>query len=272
MHRPIIYKNNRNETNIFGGRELFINDMDLFNYSWSYDTDFGRVDNFRKETQEKELIISIYGKTEAEANERKNKVFEVFEKDVLTNRPGRLWIGDYYLSCYVVEGSISNYYRQGNYLAKEIKIVTDTPIWIKETAYSFYIQDMENGGSFYPYDYPYDYSNNLIVRNINNNHYADSNFELIIYGPALNPTIFIKGHPYTINTDLFAGEYLIINSANKTVIKTKNNGETVNEFNRRNKEYSVFKLIEQGQSTVSWNEEFNFDLIVFDERSMPLWI
>ena len=270
MHRPIIYKNNRNETNIFGSRELFINDMDLFDYSWNYDTDFGRVDNFRKETQEKELIISIYGKTEAEANERKNKVFEVFEKDVLTNRPGRLWIGDYYLSCYVVEGSISNYYRQGNYLAKEIKIVTDIPVWIKETTYNFYIQDVISD-SFYPYDYPYDYSNNLIIQNINNNHYSDSNFELIIYGPALNPTVFIKGHPYTVYTDLLAGEHLTISSTNKTVIKTKNNGETVNEFNRRNKEYSVFKLIEQGQSAVSWNEEFNFNLIVFDERSVPLW-
>lgn len=271
MHKPIVYINNKNEKNEFGSKELFINDMDLFDYSWSYDIDFGRLGNFRRETQEKELTISIYGKTKAEANQRKNEVFEIFEKDVLENQPGKLWIGDYYLSCYIVESGVSVYHKQGNYLQKEITIVTDTPVWVKETKYQFYIQDVISE-SFYPYNYPYDYSNNLIIQNINNNHYADSNFELVIYGSVLNPTVFIKGHPYTVNTDLLAGEYLTINSTSKTVVKTKNNGETVNEFNRRSKDYSVFKLIEQGQNAVSWNEEFNFDLIIFDERSEPKWI
>ncbi len=272
MHKPIIYKNNRNEKNEFGTRELFINNLDLYDYNWKYDTDFGRVGNFRRETQEKKLTISIYGKTEAEANQRKNDVFEVFEKDVLANNPGKLWVGDYYLSCYITEGKVSKYYRQGNYLAKEIKIITDTPVWIKETTYNFYMQAMEDDNSFYPYGYPYDYSNNLFIQSITNNHYADCNFELTVYGPALNPTVFIKGHPYTVNTDLLAGEYLTINSTNKTIIKTKINGERINEFNKRGKEYSVFKLVEQGQNTVSWDEQFNFDLTLFDERSEPKWI
>ena len=271
MHRPIIYKNNRNETNIFGSRELFINDMDLFDYSWNYDTDFGRVDNFRRDAQERQLTISIYGKTEEEANNKKNKVFEVFEKDVLAKRPGKLWIGDYYLSCYIVESAVSTYYRQGNYLAIEITIVTDTPVWIKETIYNFYIQNIV-GESFYPYDYPYDYSNNLTIQNITNNHFADSDFKLIIYGPVTNPTVFIKGHPYTVNTILLEGEYLTITSTDKTVVKTKINGERVNEFNRRSKVYSVFKRIEQGQNAVSWNEEFNFDLVLLEKRSEPKWI
>ena len=121
MHRPIIYKNNQNEKIEFGSRELFISDTNLFDYTWQYDTDFGHIGNFGREVQERKMIISIYGKTEEEANERKNKVFEVFEKDVLANTPGKLWIGDYYLSCYIVEGTISEYYKQGNYLTKEIK-------------------------------------------------------------------------------------------------------------------------------------------------------
>ena len=271
MHRPIIYKNNQNEKIEFGSRELFISDTNLFDYTWQYDTDFGHIGNFRREVQERKMIISIYGKTEEEANERKNKVFEAFEKDVLLNIPGKLYIGDYYLNCYIVEGTISKYYQQGRYLAKEVKIVTDTPVWIKETTYHFYIENI-TGESFYPYGYPYDYSNGLFIRSITNNHYTDSNFELIIYGPVLNPTVFIKGHPYTVNTDLLAGEYLTINSALKTIIKTKINGEKINEFHRRSKEYSVFKLIEQGQNPVSWSKEFSFDLTLFYERSEPAWI
>lgn len=271
MHKEIRYKNNINEVSEFGTKELFINDMDLFDFSWQYDTDFGKVGNFRRDIQEKEMLISIYGESKKKANSNKNEVFEIFEKDVLMNRPGELWVGDYYLNCYVVESSVSAYYRQGNYLSKGITIITDTPVWTKETTYNFYIQDEQDEHGFYPYDYPYDYSNNLNVQSVTNNHYANSNFEMVIYGPALNPTIFIKGHPYTIHTDLLSGEYLTINSKNKTIIKTKNNGELVNEFNRRNKEYSVFKLIEQGQSAVSWNKEFNFDLTIFTERSEPLW-
>lgn len=297
MHKPIIYKNNWNEKIEFGSRALFISDTDLFNYSWRYDTDFGQIGNFRRDIQERKMLISIYGKNEVEAYERANKIFEVFEKDVLTQTPGKLWIGDYYLNCYIVEGSISKYYRQGNYLEKELKIITDTPVWIKETAYIFYKEGLnppdigsrlfqrfsaasiihyyyygdEDGNFSYPYGYPYGYYNNLVIKNIINEHFTDTNFELIIYGPVINPTVYIKGHPYTVYTELLDGEYLTINSTNKTVIKTKINGEKVNEFNRRNKENSVFKLIEPGRNEISWDEEFSFGLILLDERSEPKW-
>lgn len=273
MHKPIIYNNNRNEVNVFGSKELFINDMDLFDYGWSYDTNFGRVDNFRRDIQERELTISIYGKTEAEANNRKNKVFEVFEKDILANTPGKLWIGDYYLSCYIVEGAMLAYYRQGNYLSKGITIVTDTPYWIKETSNIFRsLEGGQNSKSFYDYDYPYGYSNNLGVRNINNNHFIESDIKIIIHGPVINPTIYINGYQYKVNTELLMGEYLTISTKDKTIIKTKNNGEQINEFYKRDKDYNIFRKISPGSSFVSWDETFTFEIIVIEERSEPKWI
>ena len=272
LHEKMKYINHRNEVIEFGSRNLFINEMDLRDYAWNYDTAFGRIDNFRREAQERELTISIYGKTELEVNQRKNEVFEVFEKDVLASKPGKLWIGDYYLSCYVFEGSISAYYRQGNYLAKEIKIVTDEPYWIKETSSIFKPSDEgQSERSFYNYDYPYGYSNNLGIRDINNNHFIEIDIKLIIYGPVSNPTIYIKGHQYKVNTELLAGEYLTISTKDKTVIKTKSNGETVNEFYKRDKAYNIFKKISPGSSFVSWDESFTFEIIVVEERSEPKW-
>lgn len=272
MHKKIKYINHRNEAVEFGSKYLFINDMDLWDYAWNFDTDFNRIGNFRREIQQRALTISIYGSTTEEANNNKNNIFEIFEKDVLANTPGKLWVGDYYLNCYIVEGSISKYYRKGNYLAKETTIVTDAPIWIKETKYDFIAEDEINTHSSYPYGYPYGYSNNLGIRNIINENFVGSDIVINIYGPVINPTIFIRTHPYIVNTTILAGEYLTISTKDKTIIKTKNNGEQVNEFHRRNKEYSVFQKIKPGSNIVSWDETFNFSIIVIEERSEPKWI
>lgn len=270
MHKPIIYRNSRGKSLEFGSRELFINDTDIFDYSWNYDTGFGRISNFRRGEVEKKLIISIYGATDAEATERRNRVFEVCEQDVLTGNAGRLWVGDYYLNCYITEGKVKAYNKQGRYLQQEIKIITDTPVWIKETKYNFYV-DYISGNSFYPHGYPYDYANSLRINSIFNSHFTDSNFELTIYGAVTNPTVYINGSPYTVNTELLTGERLTINSIEKTIIKTEANGTKANEFNKRDKVNSVFKLIETGSNLVSWNKTFSFDLTLFSERSAPEW-
>lgn len=273
MIEKIKYINNQNEVVEFGDGVIFANYNDLRDYSWEYDTDFNQIANFRKSLATKSLPIIINARTEEEGIKEKNKIFEIFEKDVLMNKKGKFIIGDYYYKCFIVEGANSEYLHSKELLYKTISIVSDEPYWIKETSNLFKPSDEgQSERSFYNYDYPYGYSNNLGIRDIANNHFIDSDIKLIIYGPVSNPTIYIKGHQYKVNTELLAGEYLTIDTKDKTIIKTKNNGETVNEFHKRDRAYNIFKKISPGSSFVSWDETFTFEIIVIEKRSEPKWI
>lgn len=272
MFEKIKYINNKNEVVEFGDDVVFANYNDLRDYSWQYDTDFNRLSNFRRDITTKSLPIIINAKTEEDGARLKNKIFEVFEKDVLMNKKGKFIIGDYYYKCFITEAVNSEYLYCNGLLYKSLSIVTDEPYWVKEKEHNFFITAKESASSFYPYDYPYDYSNNLGSRTIINDNFIDTNIKIIIYGPVVNPVVFIGAHPYAVETAVFDGEYLTIDTKNKTAIKTKNNGDTINEFHKRNKQYSVFQKMKAGSSTVSWNENFNFTIITIEERSEPKWI
>ena len=90
MHNKIIYRNHLNEDIEFGSKYLFINDTDLMNFSWQFDTTDMKLSRFRKEIEEKELTISLYSETRERFLELKNLIFEIFEKDVLAEIPGKL--------------------------------------------------------------------------------------------------------------------------------------------------------------------------------------
>lgn len=274
MLESIKYINHQNEIIEFGKDVIFANYNDLRDYAWEYDLEFEQLTNFRRAFSDKSLPIVINATNHIEGLKLKNKVFEIFEKDVLSNEKGKFVVGDYYFKCFVVASVNNSYLSSKRVLEKLVTIVTDEPYWIKENKYLFrsdFKQDSKSV-SFYDYDYPYAYSNNLGIRDIVNSHFVDCNISITIFGPAVNPTIYIKGNQYKVNTELLKGEYLTIDSRDKTVIKTKNNGEKINEFHKRDREYSVFKKIEPGNSFVSWDESFEFEIIIKEESSEPRWI
>ena len=104
-----------------------------------------------------------------------------------------------------------------------------------------------------------------------NDHYADSNFLLTIYGPIVDPVLYIGGHEYSVTIVLEEGEYLEIDSAAGTVVKVKVSGERVNAFHNRSFESSVFEPIHPGGQDIGWSGRFAFDLVIYEERSEPRW-
>lgn len=274
MLEKIKYINHRNEIIEFGQDGYYVNYNDLRDYAWDYTTDFNRIGNFSRGIAAKSIPLFIFADTEEKGIELKNRLFEVIEKDVLANSPGALWIGNYFYKCYIIASNKSEYLLDKRYLALKLSVVSDSPVWINEKSFSFYPNKSsleEAGIKNYKYDYPYNYSNGLDSSNILNDSFMDVNFKLIIYGPCINPTLYIKGHMYQVNTTLMEGEYLTVNSLDKTIYKIKKNGEKVNEFSKRNKTNSVFKTISEGRNTVTWNGTFGFDIVLIEERSEPRW-
>ena len=123
----------------------------------------------------------------------------------------------------------------------------------------------------YPGSYPYRYANGLSSNYIINPHFTDANFQLIIYGPVVNPQVTIGSTPYLVNIVLEEGEYLIIDSRSETITKVMNKGERINAFHNRQKGRKFFQKIPPGRQLIAWTGKFDFDLIIFEERGEPRW-
>ncbi len=274
MLEKLRYKNHINETLDFGIDKLFVNENDLRDFAWSVTSKNDKISGFRKGIVSKTVPIIIKCDTEAEGFEMRNKLFEVFEKDVLSQKYGKFIIGDYYLKCYVTGSTKTEYLFSKKYMRIDLAVQTDYPEWIKETTTAFR-GNTDNNSEFldYTHDFPIDYKNSYTEKSINNSNFVASNFRMVFYGKVENPTIFINGHEYSVAVNVATGEYLTIDSIEKTVILTRNNGEKVNCFNLRNKDAYIFEKIPSGTLVVTTaNEGLYFDITLLEERSEPKWI
>lgn len=253
---------------------------DLFDFQWEYESEIygdygGRITKFKRGVQTKKLTLSISSSNEVQYYDAINRFCEATEKDILNRTPGKLYVGNQFLSCYIYASAKSDWEYDCDMLDNEISLVTENPFWITKSKQSFQKYD-ESGSNQYldfPYDFSYDFTGDQKgISVLQNDHYAASHFQMIFYGPVMNPMIIIGGHTYVVNTTVEENEYLTIDSKARSVIRTMANGTQVNEFNNRGFEQSVFELIPPGEVTVNWSGDFGFDIILLSERSEPKWI
>lgn len=273
MLEKFTYTNSFNETLEFGKDCLFVNENDLHDFTWGVTSKNNKISSFKKGIVSKTIPVVLKCDSEAEGVDLRNRLFEVFEKDVLAKKHGKLQIGDYYLRCYVTGSKKTQYLINKNHMLVSLTVQTDLPEWIKETTSMF---NVSAGSNFlyldYPHDYPFDFRNEYASLQINNTNFVESNFIITIFGEVQNPSLFVGGHEYTVNAVVNAGEYLTIDSVNKTIVLTKANGEQVNCFNKRNKESYIFKKIPSGVSQItSVNQGMQFNITLLEERSEPKW-
>lgn len=274
MLEQLKYINHMNEVLEFGKGKLFVNSNDLRDFAWSITSKNDRISGFKKGIVSKSIPIILKCDTKEEGIALKNRLFEVFEKDVLAVKHGKIIIGDYYLKCFVTESKKSDYLIHGSYMKVTLKISTDFPYWIKETSSTFNYGDGGVDGLDLDFkrDFPFDYTSNLLGKQLNNTNFVPSNFRINIYGVCKNPKITIGGHVYEVAATIGANEYLTIDSANKTIFLTHSDGSMENCFNFRNRDSYIFEKIPSGMSNVSANGDFSFDIVLLEERGEPRWI
>lgn len=280
------------------------------NYAWDYEyteADVGgNISRFQRALKESEITVAVHSNHKERRAKDVNALFEAVETDVLAKTPGKLFLNGQYLLCYfianekAIEGSIKNT------MTVKFKIVSEYPFWCKDEIFHFKANPTdrmmnrdkpstddtdhaEYRRSFpfdFPFDlkseyrrtakyplfkFPFDFNKNMTAVKLINEHYSSCDFKMIIYGSCREPSIWVDDHLYQVKISLFDGEYLVVDSRKKTVIKYGNNGVTTNCFNFRNKESHLFEKISSGYHQVKWNMLFGFDLILFKERSEPLW-
>lgn len=288
MHN-VYYENNFKEKVSFIQWPYMLTGGDIFNGKWDEIENDEHIQGFEKKIQERKILLDIAAVGMTSLAAAVNRLDNVCERDIIATQPGKLYAGNSYLNCYIVGVEKDRWINDLDSISTELKVITDYPYWITETAYQFRKRVEQTSGEVevigldYAYDYEYEYvygasaESDGTMQHMVNDHYTDSGFKMIIYGPCINPAIRIAGHLYELKATLYDGEYAVVDSStrysqDRAIYKLQNDGTKVNLYNSRNKDSEIWQKIPPGRCTVTWNGDFGFDIILFSERGTPLWI
>lgn len=269
---------NGEEINLNKQPYFLLADNELHDYEWEYENNGIAITSIKRGRGIKTIPFSIfiYSSSRQSAIQEKNAITSIFEKDVVAQTPGKLYIGNRYLKGYVIASKKSNWIESKRQLTISISFLTDSPIWCEEKTTTYRksaFANIENDVKDYPYNFPYNYTAIDSPALINNSS-TDAGFIIRIYGPVENPSIAINSNNYQVNCSVATGEQLIITSsgAQRSILLKTSDGHYINKFNDRNMAFNNFLKIPIGQNIVSWNYGFDFDITVITERSEPEWI
>lgn len=268
----IFYINHIGERIDLDTDEIILQYQELYDYSWDVESKNERISRFCRKNATIPVTVGVTADTGEKYFDLLHRFFSITEKDVLSLKSGKLYLGNQYLSCFI-SGSIKEDAFMGIlFQKKNLTIVTDHPFWIREHEHTFKKSDVkQTNNKRYAYRYSYRYANGLMNTAVINEHYADCNFKMVVYGPIADPLVYISGHPYLVNIILETGEYLEIDSAAETVTKVTVSGERINAFHNRSFEHSVFEPVHPGRQLIGWSGRFDFDITLYEERSEPKW-
>ena len=273
MLEQLKYKNHLNEVFEFGKDGIFVDMNNLHDYEWTVTKKGNRIAALDRSVSKRKLPVIILCSTEAKGIAARNKLLEVVEKDVLAMQHGRIIIGDYYFRCFVTKSEKKNYLTTKRMMEVTLTLTTDHPYWVKESTFGFtrLNESGKVGGQNldYNFDHPFDYFSS--TDSFDNTGFVGTNFRMVIYGACTNPAVYVNGHLYQVDCEVGAGEYLTIDSVEKKVYLTANDGTITNMFNLRNRDSYIFEKIGAGTNTVNIEGNFGVDIILLEERSEPKW-
>lgn len=276
----IYYINNWNEKINFVEWPYMVTGGNVFDGSYEAVEEDDFIHGFDRGITKKSLNIDIKDGAGLFAK-YVDELEDIVEKDIVKETPGKLYIGESYLKCWITGTSKDKWVKDIDSISNELVIMTDYPYWINEKKFSFHKQSPEDSGDAslwleYPYDFRYEYAKVRNSKYMFNDHYTESGFKMIIYGPCINPLIRVSGHVYELQTTLYDGEYAVIDSStryakDRKIVKIKNDGTEENLFHCRNMDSDIWKKIPEGYNIVSWSGDFGFDITLFNERGGPRW-
>lgn len=260
----------------------------LFGFEWTYLTQgqaIQRIVKFEKYMIKKKFHVLVSGNTEREYYDNLEKFLQLTDVDINNLQMGRLYVGDYYLECYIFASGKPKQYLGTNKTLIECSIICERGNWFKDDLRIYRPASVageassENNsytgtGILYPYDYQYDYSVPFDKNTIINESYMDTDIEITFYGAVVNPEITIGGNTYRVNYELNANESLVINTRNKTAVAhvVKNNQPVEeNVFKYRDRNHDIFAKIHGGYNTMLMGNDLSVDVRLFLERSEPKW-
>ena len=264
---------------------------DLLNYDWSLETADspdgygGRVIGFRRGVTMKKVPVQIWTRTNVQyvgglfngEEIYKGNVYllqKIFDADIIAKKPGKLYVGDWWVKAYVVASEKTEWNDDLPYMINTLTFAIESAYWNMEEWFNFPAYETMGGSGFrYPGKYPAKYCMTGGVKYIRPWLYdRESPMVITVYGPAQNPAFTIAGNVYTVLTEITEGERLVIDQLERTVHKITATGDVVNEFNNRGKESSVFEPIPAGywEIPVYYSGNFAFEVKLYTQVTEPI--
>lgn len=249
-------------------------------YSWGMDTtkqQYGvTVDAFRRDPITYDASLIFTGSYE-ENKDMLEALHQDFERDILTNKQGKLTWGDYSIGTFAT--SSSTYPNDNEETQNDVSFYCPYPFWIKEKTINIfpYTPTILDNDKQYSYEYPYGYaSSQERVVHFETGHYAESDFRIVAYGPFSELNVEINNDVKRIVYAVSAGEYMVVDSRRNGQYKGQayvvgTNGTIVNVFDYRAPGYQLFKKVPAGLIDIDYSRTHGIDLTVFLERSEPIW-
>ena len=275
MFQEIYYLNHLNEKIDMVSECYSIADVPFASHTWDFETEDStgveRIKKKKKKLQKQSFLMRVNAGLMSH-DDAYNKLINAFETDIIAEIPGKVYVDDQYLECYIYEMSADVIVDGLGSSIHSFKIMPSYPFWVSESSYHFNSTGIvSNDNKSYVGKYGYRYAGGLNSSYIINPHFADSNFKMIIYGPITNPQVTIGKNQHLVYITLEEGEYLEIDSRTGTLVKVLQNGERVNAFHNRQKGKTFFKKIASGRQNISFSNAMIFDLFIYEERSEPKW-
>lgn len=268
---PMKYVNNRGSAVDLYGNGVVCDPADAI--AWDLDAEEvnGKVASFTAGATTKKLTCVTYGQL------ARRRLYEIPARDVADLTPGRLYVGDWYLRCYVTASSQDRWWAQDGIAKYNLTVTVEDPHWLRDTTY-VYTERHEGGrGLDFEYDFSYDYGYAPSTVIIQNDNYLPADAVIRVFGPVTDPSVEIGQNAYSVGVTLEQGDYLEISTADKTVRVVRLTGEVENAFPDIEGEYMegsgsyVFERVPTGQSDVTWDGNFDFDIVVTERRDEPRW-
>ena len=275
----IWYENSVGETIRFDTAPIVVQTTGLFDWQWSisaYDRairDGGRAVAARRPVQDRTLVLDVFADTQADHNAAIDRLHNVLEYDLCTLTPGKLFINDRYVRCFAY-ASVKTLDRDwSTYTVVGLTLKLISPAWVKEETVTVLpvTTATDTADKKYLGKYPYKYSEGGSVARFVNDTAAPAPMILKIFGACENPSVYIGGNEYSVNTSISAGSYVIIDQRNKSITRVGQSGTRTNIFNLRKKSVDNFLYAPSGSLTVSCSGQFACEVTFLTQRSEPEW-
>ena len=221
---------------------------------------------------EKTVKIDVFGRVD-EFTRNMEHLYSIFGYDADNDLYGKLYVNGTFLRCRLKKSKKTNW-KGYIYTVVEMTFSAPKMEWITEKYLQFFPQvaAQTNKGLNFPFNFPFNFAlSKRGYETVEIDNTSTNDFQLLVYGPCVNPRILINGYPYEVFCSLEQNEYMLIDSKLHTIIKRLSNGTTLNLYNERSLEYSVFEKIPSGVLTINWSGNFGFDLILFLKRREARW-
>ena len=245
--------------------------------AWGYADQFGTLRSFRRDKSSYPFSVVITSNDYTDYD----VLCDIFTDDILANEPGFILINGWRLDCYVIKSEHSYYGNKDHVIAFEAVSADST--WTRSMIKSY---DGVPGGGLSGEDLGRDYSyiDGILGRGYNygysqpESHYdsidlpgTGNGYEIMIYGPQIDPVIYLNNNPVQVNVTLAATERLQIvsNGSIKTIKILAPNGAATDAFVYRDKVNSPFLTL--GQHTDLTFGQIRFDFTTIERRSEPTW-